>query len=238
MTLRILRVAAFMLRSAFVYSFLGLFNRSRREVYLPRAFFAWARYALEVFDVELKVRGREGVPPPEGGPRIFLCNHQSQLDIPVLIASLEEKIGFMAKKELGRIPLLAYWMRQLGCVLIDRADKRGARKSLEAAAAALGNRSLVIFPEGTRSKSGALLPIKLGGLRLSVMAGARIVPVHIRNSRGAFEARVPGDRGPIPVHLRFFPSLDTRGWTDERASWLKIRDYLEACWKEGETAVR
>jgi len=155
----------------------------------------------------------------------------------VLVSSLEAKVGFVAKKELSRIPLLAYWMREVGCVFIDRSDKSGARKSLEMAAAALGNGSLVVFPEGTRSKTGELLPIKSGGLRMAVMAHAQIIPVRIRNSRNGFEARAPGARGPIHVQARFFAPLDTEGWPDERASWQKVKTYLEECWLEGEAAV-
>ena len=138
--------------------------------------------------------------------------------------------SFVAKQELSRIPILAYWMRKVGCVFIDRSNKREARASMEKAAEAMAERSFVVFPEGTRSKTGEILPIKLGGLRMAILAGAQVVPVRIRNTRAAFESRKPGMKEPMSVQVQFFPHVDTRGMADEKTSWLKIKDYLEECW--------
>ena len=230
MVWRFLRIVFFMVQCLFVYLWLGLFKRSGRENYLVHAYLSWSHFVLKVFDVKLETRGREFVPPAGKGPRVFLCNHQSELDIPVLVAALQEKVGFVAKKELSRVPLLAYWMRQIDCVFIDRSDKAGAHQSLEKAASGLGNNTLTVFPEGTRSKTGSLLPIKSGGLRLAVMAGAEVIPVRIENSRNAFEARVPGTAIPIPVSIRFFPPLDTRKEDGEKIAWQQVKIYLEECW--------
>ncbi len=235
MAWRVLRILGFMLRRLFVYVLLGVFKPSKREAYIKWAYVAWARYTLRLFNVKAEVSGLESVPAAGHRPRVFLSNHQSQIDIPVLVSSLHEKIGFVAKKELGRIPLLAYWMREVGCIFIDRSDRAGAIKSLQTAAAAMGSGSLIVFPEGTRSKTGELLPIKSGGLRMALMAHAQIIPVRIRNSRNGFEARAPGTRGPVHVQAKFFAPLDTEGWPDERASWQKVKAYLEECWREGET---
>ena len=227
---RVVLIIGFMLRRLVGYFWYAFQGRTRQAAYRLWAYVTWSGYVLKLFQVDLEVQGREFVPSKSDRPRIFLCNHQSQLDIPVLVASVEDEIGFVAKKELGRIPLLSYWMRQVGCVFIDRSDKSGARKSLELLAASLTNQTLVVFPEGTRSKTGALLPIKSGGLRMALMAGAQIIPVHICNSRSAFEARASKAEGSIPVRLRFFPSMDLREWPDERASWQKVKEYLEECW--------
>lgn len=236
MAWRIFKIAVYMLCNIFIYFLAGLGGARRREAFLAAAYLRWSHYVLREFHVALEVRGREFLPPPEGKPRVFLCNHQSQLDIPSLGVGLREPAGFVAKKELGRIPILSYWMKRVGCVIIDRGDQQGARKSLEKAAQSLGPHPLVVFPEGTRSKSGQLLPIKLGGVRMAVLAGAQVIPVHIRNSRNAFEARSPKPSGPVAVTLRFFPPLDTRGWADGKASWLKVKDYVEGCWAEALTA--
>ena len=226
---RMLRIIAFMVRRLLGYAWLGVFNRSKRESYLIWAYISWAHFILKVFNVQLEVRGRECVPPAGNGPRVFLCNHQSQLDSPVLVAAIEEKVGFVAKKELGRVPLLAFWMREIGCVFIDRSDKAGAHKSLEKAASELGDGILTVFPEGTRSKTGSLLPIKSGGLRMAVAAGAQIIPVHIENSRNAFEARASGTRD-IPVQIRFFPPINSRQENGEKITWQNVKTYLEECW--------
>ena len=119
---RIFRIALFMVNRIFGYLWFGLRGKSRRDEFLLRAYVRWAHYTLDVFTVDLEVQGRALVPPVGKSPRVFLCNHQSQLDIPVLVEALGEKIGFVAKKELGRVPLLSYWMRQIGCIFIDRSD--------------------------------------------------------------------------------------------------------------------
>lgn len=230
----IARVAGFMVYSVVVYAFAGLRDGAHQRRVLNGLYVRWARTALSAFDAALAVEGDGLLPPPGDAPRVLLCNHQSQLDIPALVAALGEQVGFVAKKELGNIPLLSFWMRRVGCVFIDRADRSGARESLAAAARNLGAHPLVVFPEGTRSKTGALLPIKSGGLRMAIQAGAWIVPVHVRNTRAAFEAHAPGAPSPVPVRLRFFPPLDARRLPDEKASWLKVKAYLEECWADGE----
>ena len=151
-----------------------------------------------------------------------------------MTAGTGEGVGFVAKKELGRIPLLAFWMRAVGCVFIDRSDSGSARRALEAAARTLGERPLVVFPEGTRSKTGKRLPLKMGGMRMALLAGARIIPVHINNSRAAYEAFDPAGPVPLPVDLRFFPPMETKDLPDEQASWNAIKAYVEGCWDEAE----
>jgi len=231
---RVIKILFRMLRVLFQYIWVVPKSSEVKERFLRGAFVDWSRYALKTFNAGLTVLGREHLPPPEGPPRIFMSNHQSQLDIPSLVFSIQETVGFVAKKELGRFPLLSFWMRQVGCVFIDRSDKSGARKSLENAAAKIGRNPMVIFPEGTRSKTGQLLPLKLGGLRMAVLAGARIIPVHIHNTRKACEARTAGAPEPIPISLRFFPPMDAHGLKDEKSSWIKARDYVEECWRIGE----
>ena len=128
-------------------------------------------------------------------------------------------------------------MRACGCVFIDRSDKHGARRALEEAAKTLGDRPLVVFPEGTRSKTGKRLSVKLGGLRMALLAGAQVVPVYIHNSRAAYEAYDPNGEFPVPVDLRFFPPMETKGMPDEKASWNKIKDYLEECWAVADAGI-
>jgi 1-acyl-sn-glycerol-3-phosphate acyltransferase len=96
----------------------------------------------------------------------------------------------------------------------------------------MGSNPLVVFPEGTRSKDGSLLPLKQGGCRLATLADAVILPVLIRGTRDAGENRkeVPG-RARIPVSLRIFPPLDTRGLGEGKIAFNKIKDYLEKCWR-------
>ncbi|HEX2612549.1 MAG TPA: lysophospholipid acyltransferase family protein [Fibrobacteria bacterium] len=234
---RVIRVLAFMAYALRDYAWASLFGRERRQATIDRLFVEWGHYLLGVFQVELHVTGREFLPVDRSLPRVYLCNHNSWLDIPAMTAGTAEGVGFVAKKELSRIPLLAFWMRAVGSVFIDRSDRQGARKALEVAARTLGSRPLIVFPEGTRSKTGHRLPLKLGGMRMAMMAGARIIPVHINNSRAAYEAYDPKAPVPLPVDLRFFPPMETKGLPDDKSSWNAMKAYVEQCWDEAERDI-
>jgi DNA helicase II / ATP-dependent DNA helicase PcrA len=232
--LRVIKVLAFMFWRLYGYAWMLLFRPSAAEAWLTRQFRSWTAYILGVFTVELSVEGAEHFAPPAPGRRlIIMSNHQSQLDIPCLGKAADRLIGFVAKRELGRIPLLNFWMKRIGCVFIDRTDKRGAHEALEKAARQMSDKPLVVFPEGTRSKDGALLPFKLGGTRLALLAQAVIVPVLIEGSRDAVENRKAGS-GRIPVRMKAFPPLDTLGLDGGKASQIRIKEYVERCWHGGD----
>lgn len=232
MILRVLKVLGFMLMRMIDYAIFRLRGGGDADAWLLPHFRAWTDYVLETFTVDLTIEGREHFPPPGDRKVIIMSNHQSQLDIPCLTKVSDRITGFVAKRELARIPLLHYWMRFIGCVIIDRSDKRGAHLALERAAREMGSKPLVVFPEGTRSKDGALLPFKLGGTRLALLAQAVIVPVLIERSRDAVENRKPGP-GRIPVKATVFPPFDARGLDEGKASQTLIKDYVERCWHDG-----
>ena len=111
---------------------------------------------------------------------IFMSNHQSNFDIPVLYTALPVQFRWLAKAELFRIPIFGMSMRGAGYISIDRSNRKSAFHSLARAAEAIRNgTSVMIFPEGTRSRDGNLLPYKKGGFVLAVDAGVPIVPVVI-----------------------------------------------------------
>lgn len=233
MILRVVRVIAFMLVRVFGYAWLRLVRARGSEAWLDRQVLGWSDYLMRVFDVDLTIAGAEHLAAPGGGRKlIILSNHQGQLDIPCLAKASGRTIGFVAKRELSRVPLLHFWMRQIGCVFIDRSDKRGAHLVLEKAAREMSTKPLVVFPEGTRSKDGRLLPFKLGGSRLALLSQAVIVPVLIEGTRDAFENRKPG-AARIPVRVKVFPPLDTLGLDESKASQIRIKEYVERCWHGG-----
>jgi DNA helicase-2/ATP-dependent DNA helicase PcrA len=225
------KVLWFMFNRLWIYGWLRLIRSPHLDARLLKDFRSWSAYVLQVFEADLRVSGRELLPDAPGRKIIIMSNHQSQLDIPALTKAMDRLTGFVAKQELSRIPLLNYWMHQLGCVIIDRSDKRGAHQALEKAAREMGKTPLVVFPEGTRSRDGALLPFKLGGTRLALLAQAIIVPALIEGSRDAVENRKARGKGPIPVRLTFFPPLDTQGMDEGKTSQNKIKDYVEQCWR-------
>jgi 1-acyl-sn-glycerol-3-phosphate acyltransferase len=140
----------------------------------------WARIGLALNGTSVELRGSEHLPD---GPFILMSNHQSGFDILSLIAAIPRRIYWIAKKELFDIPLLGPSMRRGGYIPLDRSDGRKALKSMENAAAIIRQgSSVVMFPEGTRTRDGLLLPFKRGGFILAARAGVPVIPVTINGS--------------------------------------------------------
>ena len=141
----------------------------------------WSRIALALAGVKLVVKGLEQV--PTGQPIIFMGNHQSNFDVPSLFLAVPVKFSWIAKEELFRIPVFGHSMRRAGYIPVDPHGGRRAHKSLDDAATKIREgRIIVIFPEGTRSKDGSLLPFKKGGFLLASKAGVQVVPFTINGS--------------------------------------------------------
>jgi 1-acyl-sn-glycerol-3-phosphate acyltransferase len=141
----------------------------------------WSRWGLFFAGVRLDVTGVEQI--PADGPVIFMGNHQGNFDIMALTRAIPRRFSWLAKEELFRIPLFGGAMRRAGYIPLDRSDGRRALKSMEAAAARIKNgTSVVIFPEGTRTHDGSLLPFKRGGFLLAGKARVPIVPFTINGS--------------------------------------------------------
>lgn len=140
----------------------------------------WARLALALNLVRVTVSGTGHVP---SGPAIFMSNHQSNFDILALLSSMPCQLHWIAKKELFDIPVFGPSMRRGGYIPLDRGDGRKALRSVDEAAATIRNgKSVVMFPEGTRSRDGNLLPFKRGGFILARKAGVPVIPVTINGS--------------------------------------------------------
>jgi 1-acyl-sn-glycerol-3-phosphate acyltransferase len=126
----------------------------------------------------VEVEGGGGI--RKGEPYIFAANHQSQFDIPVLAGFLQEDFCWMAKKELFQIPVFGRSMRATGFIPVDRSHGRQAMQSLlEAAKRIAAGTSVILFPEGTRSRDGRLQEFKSGAMVLAIKAGVPLVPVAI-----------------------------------------------------------
>lgn len=138
---------------------------------------------LRIAGCETTVIGLENV--PQNQAVLFVSNHQSNFDIPLMITQLPGKKGFIAKIETLKIPFVRDWMKFMHCVFMDRDDMRQQVKCISEGVRTLKNgHSMVLFPEGTRSADGNLLSFKPGGLKLATKSGAAIVPVTINNSMG------------------------------------------------------
>ena len=171
----------------------------------------WSRGILKVTGVTLTVEGLENI--PKEGPCVFVGNHRSYYDIPLLLASLDKPHGILAKEELEKIPLLNRWMKLLGCVFVQRDDLRASVRALNDATAIVeSGRSFVIFPEGTRYKGeeGGVGEFKSGAFRIAVKTGAPVVPVALTGARALFENN--GNRcHPGRVRICILPPIQTAG---------------------------
>ena len=173
----------------------------------------WARSLLRLAGVTVEVSGLENIPDE---PVVFVPNHQSYFDIPVLLAWLDRPHPLIAKQEIRRIPLIRSWMELLDCVFIDRDN---ARQSVAALGEATRNmtrrsRSFIIFPEGTRSRGDTVGEFKNGGFRAALKAGVPVVPVVIDGSYRAMEAHNMRIHSAA-VKLRVLEPVPTKGLSRE-----------------------
>lgn len=143
----------------------------------------WSRLILWVAGTKVAVYGLENI--PKNQPVVFVSNHQSWFDIWILAGNLPGQVRFVAKKELGRIPILGRAMRSAGHIIIDRQNRQAALAAYEEASATINSgMSAVVFAEGTRSRTGELLPFKKGPFVLAIAAQVPVVPVYCA---GTFE---------------------------------------------------
>ncbi len=160
---------------------LSFFNKDdiiiHRRIAVP-----WAKILLKVCDVKVEVKGAENV--NRDLPCIYMSNHQSYFDIFTLLAGLPSDFKFIMKKSLMKIPLLSTTMRRAGYLSVDRRNRKSAIISMDAAAEKIRNgASILVFPEGTRSKDGHVQGFKKGGFHTALKAGCDIIPIAILNSR-------------------------------------------------------
>ena len=189
----------------------------------------WARWMLALNRVNVTVSGSELLPD---GPVIFMSNHQSNFDILSLLAAMPRHFYWIAKKELFKIPLFGHTMRRGGYIPLDRGDGRKALQSLDEAATTISQgKSVVLFPEGTRTTDGNLLPFKRGGFVLARKADVPVVPITINGSariNPANQIRLYSGDISITLHPPVaFPSGLRRS---EAESWMMahVREQIES----------
>ena len=160
---------------------LSFFNKDENIVH-RRIAMPWAKISLKVCSVKVEVKGAEHV--NRDLPCIYMSNHQSYFDIFVLLVGLPVDFKFIMKKSLMKIPLMGTTMRRAGYLSVDRKDIKKAIISMDAAAEKIRNgASILVFPEGTRSKDGHIQDFKKGGFHTALKAGCDIIPIAILNSR-------------------------------------------------------
>jgi 1-acyl-sn-glycerol-3-phosphate acyltransferase len=168
----------------------------------------WARALLRHTRITVGVEGADQVPD---GPAVFISNHASFVDIWALLHVLPGSPRFVAKKEFMYFPVMGLAMRAMGHISIDRANRSSAFAAYDRAAQAIRDGvSAVVFAEGTRSRSGRLLPFKKGPFVLAIAAGAPVVPVFCADT---FARMAKGRIAPRSGHVtvRFGRPIATAG---------------------------
>ncbi|MED9781326.1 MAG: lysophospholipid acyltransferase family protein [Peptococcaceae bacterium] len=181
-----------------------------------------ARVGVKLLGVKLTVKGTENV--PKEGSVLYVGNHQSMADPPVMLAAIPRPSAFICKEELDGIPVFSRWVSDLGSFYLPRTESRKSLEVILGAAKLLkkNEHGMCIFPEGTRSDNGDMRPFKPGSLKIATKSGAAIVPFAIENTinvlpRGSFFFK------PLPVTVTFLPAIlpeeykgrDTQSLTDQ-----------------------
>lgn len=157
-------------------------NASNEDVqnYIYKVAKGWAVFIIKCLKLNLTVIGAENIPAETC---LFVGNHQGVLDIPLIMAYTERIVGFIAKKETLKWKFISNWMKEINCIFMDRSNIRESVKSINEGVETLkAGHSLVIFPEGTRSKGPSLGEFKKGSMKLATKSGVPVVPVTIDGS--------------------------------------------------------
>ena len=172
---------------------IGTFSPSAKDISSLRIIQAVFKGVLWISGVKVTVIGEENV--PKDAPVLYIGNHRSFFDIPLTYPRCPIRTGYVAKKELEKVPLLSSWMKYLHCLFLDRTDiKQGLKTILTAIEKVKSGISICIFPEGTRNKNEKetdLLPFHEGSFKIATRAKCPIIPMAISGSVNLWEAHFP-----------------------------------------------
>lgn len=178
-------------------------------------------------EMDLQVIGRENL--PSEGPVLYVATHKSVFDIVILLTLIDSPTLFIGKKEVADMPFVHKWFDALGCIYIDREDKKQALKSIMQGIQELRNgQSIVLFPEGTRNMSNEINHFKEAGFRLATKSQVPIVPIALSNTYKIFEEKKRIQKTKVVVHIG--QAIETKDLTKEELTSLPAN--VEDCVKK------
>lgn len=193
-------------------------DMEKHDAYTEKIVKRWAKNRIKLSHTNMVVKGLENI--PKDRTILFVSNHQSNFDIPILLSCLPGRKGFIAKIELSKIPGLSSWMKHIHCLFMDRSDmKQSMNIILEGIKILKSGYNMVIFPEGTRSKGDTMGEFKAGSFKLATKSGAVIVPVTIDGSYKALDFKRPFYK-KVNVGLYIHKPIDPKLLTKEEQSEL------------------
>ena len=207
-------VLGYMLMYILALPYLKLRYGKNFDAWLEHKIQDFSRFCMKVLRVDLTIEDQAQLGKVDWSRPVFVVgNHNSFADIPIVFLAIQKTVGFVAKKSLGRIPFLNFWMYKIGCVLVNR-EKGGAAKAVRKAVAERGNSvRIFIFPEGTRSKTGALGVFKSGVFRFACENDAQMLPLVIKGSGPVWERRKDTKR--CKVNVKVLAPIDVVGCRKE-----------------------
>ncbi len=181
----------------------------------------FARGALKVAGVTVDIYGEENI---GSVPAVYVPNHQGNWDVAVLLAYLDKPYGFISKDSISKIPLVRTWMSFMNCVFIDRSNTREAVRAVSNAASRITQGdSIIIFPEGTRSRGENMGEFKLGAFKSAIKYDVPIIPVSIDGTYRIMEANKGSRIHSAHVILTFLPPVCTSDYDREEQKTLPAK---------------
>ena len=228
-----------MIRTIFWYTFFWLYMIVSLSFYIPLLFMrifklkkikrsylsylasTWGRNLVRAAGGKVTITGLENL--PNHNSICFVSNHQGGMDIPLIYGYISKTVGFIAKKELRYLPILGTWMKEVGCIFMNRSSLRESIVVIKQGVEHIKQGyPMVIFPEGTRSRSNTMKPFKSGSLKLAIRSKASIVPITIDGSYKLREER-GGLITPASVKLTVHPAIDAGSLEDDDTKKLAQR---------------
>ncbi len=229
--------------SFFIHSIITPFinmasKKASRDVYFDMCL-PFIRFNQWTNQMPLTVIGREHL--PEGKGYILCSNHQSLADIPLYMRAVGKHIGFFAKKELLSVPILGWDLKKLDNEIVDRKNPKAALKEMEASADRVKNgKRVLIFPEGTRSLDGHILPFKKGAFVLAAKSGAPVIPAYIHMSGYCIhKTRWYTQPGPVTIVIGkpIYPHKNENSAAEAERLKAETREAVVALSKRFETTL-